>query len=263
MEKKKIKLLISYDGTDYCGWQKQKDHEFAPDKPSLQETIEKALEKIFQQSISLCASGRTDAGVHAAAQVAHFEVEKPIPKDLCWALKGTLPSSISAKAAWIAPEEFHSTLSAEKKTYRFLIWNHSRPTALMARYTWWIRFPLDLGFMNECSKYLISKQDFASFQSVGTPVQHTVREIFKAEWSLKKPNLIQFEVTGSGFLKQMVRNIVGTIVDLNIKNQAPEQILSILQAMDRKKAGPAAPPQGLFLTKVYYPKDLDNRCRQI
>ncbi|GIL16671.1 MAG: tRNA pseudouridine synthase A [Oligoflexia bacterium] len=259
----KIKLLVSYDGTDFCGWQKQKDHAFAPELPSVQETIEKGLEKIFRHPIDLCASGRTDAGVHAIGQVCHFETDRPLPKDLCWALKPQLPDSIAPKAAWIAPDEFHATLSAVKKTYRYWIWNHPRSSALLTRYSWWIRNPLDLDFMNQASQYLIKHQDFESFRSVGTPVKHTFREIYGAQWAYKKPNLIEFRVTGNGFMKQMVRNIVGTIVDLNQKNQQVTRMQEILDAKDRRKAGPTAPPQGLFLSKVYYPKDLDNKCRQI
>lgn len=256
-------MLISYDGTDFCGWQRQGKHEHASQLPSVQETMELALAKIFNHSVDVSASGRTDAGVHAAGQVIHFETERPIPKDICWALKGKLPDSISAKAAWEAPKEFHSTLSATHKTYRYWVWNDPRSTALLSRYTTWIRKPLDLKFLNECSKFLIKKQDFASFRSMGTPVKHTTREVYGAEWHWLKPRLLEFRITGNGFLKQMVRNIVGTQLDLCLKGQSSERMIEILEAKDRTKAGPAAPPQGLFLYRVYYPKSLDNKCRQI
>jgi tRNA pseudouridine38-40 synthase len=259
----RIKLLLSYDGTDYCGWQKQKKHKHASELPNIQETVEKSLEKIFRHPISLSASGRTDAGVHAVAQVVHFDTERPLPKDLCWALKSTLPDSIVAKAAYVAPDEFHSTISAVKKTYRYWVWNHPRGTALLARYTWWIRQPLSLEVLNSYCKYLEFKQDFESFRSAGTAVKHSIRQIYKAEWTPLKAGLVQFEVTGNGFMKQMVRNIVGTQVDMALRGLPAEHILEILQAKDRQKAGPAAPPQGLFLKRVYYPKELDNRCRQI
>jgi len=260
---KRIKLLLTYDGTDFCGWQKQKEHAFGPELPSLQETLEKALKKIFCHDIDLSASGRTDAGVHAFGQVAHFDTDRNLPKDLCWALRASLPSTIVAKKAWIAPDEFHSTLSAVKKTYRYWIWNSPRPTAILARYTWWIRQRLDLDFLNEASKYLESNQDFASFRSVGTPVKHTMREIYSAKWTRVRPNLVQFEVTGNGFMKQMVRNIVGTLIEMKLKDQPVHKMRLILDAKDRKKAGRTAPPQGLYLSQVYYPQDLDKRCRQI
>lgn len=259
----RIKMIVSYDGTDFCGWQKQKDHASASEKPSLQETIEKALSKIFNEPIDLSASGRTDAGVHALAQVCHFDTERPLPKDLCWALRAKLPDSIVAKSAWIAADDFHSTISATHKTYRYWIWNSPRSTALLARYSEWIRQPLDLDYLNEQTKYLVGKQDFKSFQSTGTVVHHTIREIHSARWRMKKKNLIEFEITGSGFLKQMVRNIVGTQMDLFLRGQPIEKMKDIIAAQDRKKAGPAAPAQGLFLYRVYYPKSLDNKCRQI
>jgi tRNA pseudouridine38-40 synthase len=259
----RIKLIVSYDGTDFCGWQKQKDHAQASELPSIQESIEKTLENIFRHKISLSASGRTDAGVHALAQVAHFDTDRPLPKDLCWAMRSSLPSSVVIKDAFVAPKEFHSTLSAEKKTYRYWIWNRPRPTALLSRFTWWVRAPLNIDQLNTFAKYLISKQDFESFRSQGTPVKHTVREIYAAKWTQRRPGLIQFEVTGSGFLKQMVRNIVGTQVEFALKNQPEERMADVIKAKNRKRAGPAAPAQGLFLYKVYYPKVLDNKCRRI
>lgn len=259
----KIKLLVSYDGTDYCGWQKQKEHKHGPEKPSLQETIEIALSKIFNEKIDLSASGRTDAGVHAVAQIAHFETSRKLPKDLCWALKSLLPTSIAIQSAWTAPDEFHSTLSATHKTYRYWIYNRHRSTALLSRYSHWVRQPLDLDYLNNQAQYLVKEQDFKSFQSVGTPVLHTVRQVYRARWTKRKNHIIQFEITGSGFLKQMVRNIVGTQLDLCLKGQPVEKIKEILDLKDRTKAGTTAPPQGLFLYRVYYPSDLDIRCRQI
>lgn len=260
----KIRLLVSYDGTDYCGWQRQKPHKHASPKPSIQETLEKALSQIFNEPISLSGSGRTDSGVHALGQVCHFETSRTtFPKDLCWALKSFLPSSVAVKDACIAPEDFHATLSATHKTYKYWVWNSERPSALLARYSNWIRSPLDLDYLNQQAALLIGEKDFKSFQSVGTEVQHTVRQIYSAEWKQRKGSLIEFRITGSGFLKQMVRNIVGTQLDLMQKRRPIEQIEQILEYKDRQKAGPAAPPQGLFLSRVYYPQDLDKRCRQI
>jgi tRNA pseudouridine38-40 synthase len=263
IETQKIKLLVTYDGTDYCGWQKQKDHKHGPDKPSLQETLEIALSKLLNEKIDVCASGRTDAGVHALAQVADFATSRPLPKDLCWALRSLLPTSIVVRKAWLAPKEFHSTLSATHKTYRYWVWNAPRPTALLARYSHWVRQPLDLDYLNEQAKFLLKNQDFKSFQSVGTPVLTTVREVYEAHWRRKRNNVVEFQITGSGFLKQMVRNIVGTQLDLYMKGQPIEKMDEILKALDRRKAGTTAPPQGLFLSRVYYPRELDIKCRQI
>lgn len=259
----RIKLLVSYDGTDFCGWQKQKVHKHSPELPSIQETLEKALSSLFNEPIDLMGSGRTDAGVHAKGQIAHFDTEKPLPKDLCWALKSLLPSTIVVKDSWTAPRDFHATLSATHKTYRYWIWNNPRPTALLARYSNWVRAPLDLEYLNKQAALFTGEHDFKSFQSVGTPVAHTVRTVFKAKWSQKSESLVQFEVTGSGFLKQMVRNLVGTQIDLFVKGRPVEEMTKILGYRDRTKAGPAAQPQGLFLHRVYYPEDLDNKCRRI
>jgi tRNA pseudouridine38-40 synthase len=256
-------MIVAYDGTDFCGWQKQKAHAFASPKPSVQETIEKALKVLFNEPIGLYASGRTDAGVHATGQVCHFETNRTLPKSFCWAMRSKLPASIVIKKSWVVPDEFHSTLSAEKKTYCYWVWNDPLPTALLNRYSYWIRQPLDVKYLQKLADILVGEHDFKSFQSVGTPVPHTVREIYSARWTRKKNGLVQFEVTGSGFLKQMVRNLVGTQLDMCLKNQPPEKMRQILMAMDRRMAGPTAPPQGLFLRKVYYSKELDKRCRQI
>lgn len=262
--KTRIRLLLSYDGTDFCGWQRQLDHKYGSPLPSIQSTMEKALTSLFQQPIKVSASGRTDAGVHALAQVCHFDVvDKKLPQDLCWALRSHLPDSLSPKQAWIAPEDFHSTLSATHKTYRYWIWNSPRNSALLHRYSWWVRKPLDLEKLNQRAELLLGEHDFESFRSEGTPVKHSVRTLYRAHWTRKPSGLLEFRVTGNGFMKQMVRNIVGTLVDHDLKSQPIENIEKILNSRDRKVAGRAAPPQGLFLYKVYYPDELDKRCRQI
>lgn len=259
----RVRLVLSYDGTDYCGWQKQKAHICGPKLPSIQETVEQALQKILNQSLAVSASGRTDAGVHAVYQVTHFDTTRTLPRDLCWALKSQLPASISAKYAWIAPSDFHSTLSARWKTYRYYIWNDDRPTALLARYSWWIRKKLDIELLQALTQPILGTHDFASFQSKGTPVRHTVRTIYRAEWKKINQRLLLFEVTGSGFLKQMVRNMVGTVVDGSLKGQTPQDIQRIMATCDRTQAGPTCPPQGLFLYRVGYPKKLDRLCVKI
>lgn len=259
----KIRLLVSYDGTDFCGWQKQKDHANGPELPSIQETMENALAQIFQHPVDLNASGRTDAGVHALGQVCDFVTDRPLPKDLAWAMRSKLPPSIAVKAAWLAPREFHSTLSAENKTYRYWILNQQRPSALLHRYTWWMRTPLDPVKLNQMAEMILGEHDFASFRTMGTPVKHTRRVIYGARWHWRKPGLLEFEVTGNGFMKQMVRNLVGTQVDLLWKGQPLEKMREILEAQDRQKAGTTAPAQGLYLYKVRYPKSLDSECRRL
>lgn len=259
----RIKFIVAYDGTDFCGWQRQNHGA----KKSVAHVIQDAIEKILGEKVSLFASGRTDAGVHALNQVCHVDVQKNIEPnsnwDFCWAVNAQLPSSIVLKKAWIAPTEFHSTLSSTHKTYKYWLLNQVRPSPFLDRFAYWVRKPIDINHLNESAKYLIGKQDFKSMQSVGTPVPHTVRTIYSAEWITKKGNLLEFKVTGSGFLKQMVRNIVGTQLMLERKGLSPETMKEILAAKDRKIAGPPAPPQGLYLLKVYYPQALDNECIEL
>lgn len=263
----RIKFIVSYDGTDYCGWQRQTATHENNTKPSVSQTISKALEKIFKHDINLNASGRTDAGVHALNQVCHFDTTRPEEKmigwDLGWALQSKLPESIVIKKAWIAPPDFHATISADKKTYRYLVLNTHTPSAINARNMGWMRKPMDLDYFNDCTKYIIGEHDFKSFQSVGTVVPHTVRTVHEAKWEWRNEKVAQFTITGSGFLKQMVRNIVGTQLLAFRKDWKPETMQEILMAQDRRKAGPPAEARGLYLLRVYYPQDLDNRCRQL
>jgi tRNA pseudouridine38-40 synthase len=259
----RIKFTVSYDGTDFCGWQRQ-THAL---KPSVCESVQKALEKVFDEEISLFASGRTDAGVHALNQVCHFDTKRDPSRlknfNLSLALRHKLPDSIIIKKSWIAPDDFHSTLSPEGKTYRFLIQNSADQSVFLKRYTQWERRPLDLVYLNECSRLLLGEQNYKSFQSVGSTVTNTVRTISEASWAWRRPGIAQFTITGSGFLKQMVRNIVGTQLLLMRKGHSPDKLKDIILAQDRQAAGPPSEPQGLYLMRVYYPLDLDNRCREL
>ncbi len=255
-----MRLLVCYDGTDFCGWQRQS----RPPLTSVQEVIEHALSQIYNQTIVVGASGRTDSGVHALGQVVHFDAPKhKVVKDLCWASRAHLPNTVVIRKVYLAPPEFHATLSAERKTYVYLIYNDPRPHALLARYSFWVRKPLDLDYLNETSKFLLKNQDFSSFKTAGTVVQTTVREVFEAKWTRVSPRVVMFSITGNGFLKQMVRNITGTLVKMFLDERPPEDLKTILAACDRQEAGPTAPPQGLYLKQVYYPSELDKKCLQI
>lgn len=259
----KIRMEVAYKGTDFCGWQIQKHGALK----SVCQTLVEALEKVLQQKIELYASGRTDAGVHALAQQCHFTVDKDEnffkTCDLPWALKSLLPPTISIRKVWVAPSDFHSTLSADAKTYKYFIYMHPRMNPFLKPHSHWVRFPLNLDQLNRYAEQIVGEHDYKSFQSAGTPVHHTVRTIFKAQWTQKSPRVLQFSVTGSGFLKQMVRNLVGTMLMLEKQRAHPQEMKAILHALDRKKAGPPAPPEGLFLWKVYYPRELDNKCREL
>lgn len=255
----KVKLVLSYDGSEFGGWQKQKSG-----PPTVQGTLEQALSRLFNDKISVLGAGRTDAGVHAINMVAHFKApQDPKRYNLIKSLNALTPASISIKEVWEAPEDFHAIASSTGKTYKYLIHNNPIPTALRRNFTTWVRPPLDLDYLNEISQILVGKQDFKSFQTSGSKVSTTVREILQAEWKKTGANDIEFTIHGTGFLKQMVRNIVGTQLDL-ARIRAPKQRLAeIIAAQNRQEAGKTAPPQGLYLYRVYYPKDLDNRCRKL
>ncbi|MCB0349841.1 MAG: tRNA pseudouridine(38-40) synthase TruA [Bdellovibrionales bacterium] len=266
-----IRMQISYDGTDYAGWQRQGDKSPDP-RPTIQATIESALSKVFNTTIKVQASGRTDAGVHALAQNIHFKVpvnlagapiKNPLDMKLVRSINALTPDSIAVSHAWIAPDDYHSLHSAEKKTYRYVIHNSPTPDPIRHRYSYWFEKPLDINKLNGLTECLIGEHDFKSFQTSGTELKTTVRRILEACWVQVSPELIEFHITGTGFLKQMVRNIVGTTIYLHQNDYGPDEMKRILAACDRQVAKTTAEPQGLFLDKVYYPADLDNRCREL
>ncbi|MEY4616543.1 MAG: hypothetical protein RJB66_1503 [Pseudomonadota bacterium] len=255
-EKYRVKLVLSYDGTDFCGWQKQNQSL----KPSIQESLEGALARVFNQSIKCVASGRTDAGVHAMAQVVHFDAPRnPEAINLVKAMRAMLPTTMVVQSAKLVDSEFHSLFSAKAKTYRYVISTKATGPTFLGRFCHWYPHRFDLEHLQSLAQVLEGTHDFKSFQSVGTDISNTVRNIYKARWVQKRPHLYYFEVTGNGFLKQMVRNLVGTQLYYMQKKRTPEDLKKLLLAKDRTQAGYAAPPQGLFLVKVYYPRTLDIR----
>lgn len=267
----RVRLHLSYDGTEFHGWQRQTD----AGKTTLvtaQGTIEEAVKKIFGEDISVVGASRTDSGVHAQKQVAHFDCPRDPRqfRDLRYSLQSLTPDSLVIKEAFLAPDDFHSIATSVDKVYRYSILNRRVPSALRHRTTWWVREPLDIAFLNEASQHLLGTHDFKSFQTSGTYVESTIRTISQAFWQRtgpegdpENPDTLMFEIQGAGFLKQMVRNIVGTLVDLQLNGRPASDIKTILEARDRRKAGNTAPPQGLFLTEVRYPPELDNRCHPL
>ncbi len=254
----RTKLVISYDGVDFCGWQRQTI------LPSVQGTLEKALSKIYDRPIRLLGASRTDTGVHATGQVAHFDAPKdPSLFDLRYALIRLTPPTIVVREVYQAPPDFHAIACAVKKTYRYMVLNRKIPSALRFRHTHWVRSPLSLDYLNEASKFLLGHQDFKSFQTSGGDVKTTDRTIFEANWLQKDHDTLEFVIQGSGFLKQMVRNVVGTLIDMNQAGAPPEKLREIILSLDRRKAGATAPPQGLYLSRVYYPSELDRKCRKL
>ena len=242
-----IKLVIEYDGKEFNGWQKQ------PNKLNIQGTIEKAIETITKEKVEVIASGRTDAGVHALGQVANFKTNSNIPIDkFAIAINSNLKKSIIIKSAEEVDERFHSRLSCKKKTYRYIINNSKYGTAIYRNLETCIKEKLDIEKMKEAIKYFEGEHDFKAFKASGTSSKSSVRTIYKAEVIEKENDRIYIELTGNGFLYNMVRIIVGTLVEVGIGKIKPEDIKKIIESKDRKNAGKTLPPQGLYLLKVDY-----------
>lgn len=242
-----IKLTIEYDGKDFNGWQKQ------PNKLNIQGTIEQAIKKITGEDIELNASGRTDAGVHALGQVANLKTNSNIPiEKIAIAINTNLKQSIRVISAEEVEEKFHSRLKCKKKTYRYIINNSEFASAIYRNYETHIPLKLNVQKMNEAIKYFEGEHDFKAFRASGTSSKSSVRIIYKAQIIQKENNRIWLELTGNGFLYNMVRIIAGTIVDVGIGKICPDDIKEIINSKDRNKAGKTLPPQGLYLVNVEY-----------
>ncbi len=244
---KNFKLTIEYDGTGYHGWQIQNND------ISIQETIETALSTMTKEKIRLHASGRTDAGVHALGQVANFKTESKITADAFFAgLNSLLPDDIVITACEAVEDDFHSRFSAKIKTYQYRIFNHRVPIAVGRQYAWHIRKKLDVTAMQQAVAHIIGTHDFKSFEGTGSPRAHTIRTVITAEVAEKNNGYLIFEITANGFLRYMVRNLMGTLVNVGLAKTSPEEFKHILEAKNRDLAGATAPPQGLFLVQVSY-----------
>ncbi len=256
----RIRLDIRYDGTGYSGWQKQTKSK----TPTIQGTLEAAIRELTHQTITSVGASRTDAGTHARHQVVHFDFAGEAQR-YPWvkALNARLPDKIQVVDAFEAPEEFHALLSAEHKHYCYYIHNHPLPPVFRRHFCWWQRLPLDEGWLNDTCSHLLGTHDFSSFQNVGTDVPSSIRSLSRAEWIRTSSCTLEFHIEGNGFLKQMVRNIVGTCVNNALTGAAPSKMLKVLQGGQRKLAGPTAPATGLFLNSVSYALKLDNKCRKL
>ena len=242
-----IKLTIEYDGKDFNGWQKQ------PNKLNIQGTIEEAIKRIVGDEVELIASGRTDRGVHALAQVANFKTNSNLDiNKFPIAINSNITKAIRIKNAEEVEENFHSRLSCKKKTYRYVINNSIYGSSIYRNLETHIPQKLDVNKMKEAVKYFEGEHDFKAFKSSGTSSKSSVRTIYKAEVFEKEDNRIWIELTGNGFLYNMVRIISGTLVDVGLGKIKPEDIKNIIESKDRQKARKTLAPQGLFLVKVEY-----------
>ncbi|KKR32788.1 MAG: tRNA pseudouridine synthase A [Candidatus Gottesmanbacteria bacterium GW2011_GWC2_39_8] len=248
-----IKLKLQYDGTNYSGWQIQ------PKAATVEKVVTDCIERIFQEKIKLVGATRTDAGVHALGQTANFKTSRidkmPSERQLLRSLNCLLPKDISVLEVETVDENFHSRFDAKGKIYKYQIWSSSVPSPFFYRYCWKIRYnpPLDLEAMNFAGKFLKGEKDFTSFQGAGCDAKTSVRRIDRVEFK-NNGNILEIWIEGSGFLKYMVRNIVGTLVNIGRGLTSPEQMEHIINAKDRKAAGETAPAQGLYLMEVTYKK---------
>ena len=243
---KNFKLVIEYDGTAYCGWQRQKND------PTIQEAIETAISNMTRQKITLTGSGRTDAGVHAYGQVANFSCETRLTADVFQkGLNGLLPDDIVIRACEPVSETFHARYDAKSKTYRYRILNQPIPAALYRQYAWHIKKTLSMESMQAALTGIVGTQDFKAFEGTGSPRAHTVRTVMKAQLTGEQ-GFVVLKIKADGFLKFMVRNIVGTLVDIGLGKRTPGDIETILASKDRNQASATAPPHGLFLMSVEY-----------
>jgi tRNA pseudouridine38-40 synthase len=270
-----FKVTLSYDGTDFSGFQRQANAR------SVQAELEVALAAIEGKNVTVAGAGRTDSGVHALGQVASFELSSAIAEsDLLRALNAKLPEDVRVLSAEVAAPGFHARFSARSKMYRYRISNTRVMSPFQRRFAWHISRNLDLAAMNEAARELLGEHDFSSFQATGAPsprnrsesraawllgererggntekVKGTTRTMTRSGWTeepLAGGRLLLYEVAGTGFLKYMVRAVVGTLIEVGDGRRTPASLRDLLDSRDRAAAGPTAPPMGLYLVRVDY-----------
>lgn len=250
-----VKLTLCYDGTNFNGYELQ------PGKRTVRAELEGALHKLFQEKTKLVSASRTDAGVHALSQVVNFPLNNNIqPNKLVPALNSVLPEDIRVITAEAVNPEFNSRFGAKKKEYEYLIYNGRDCPPHLRVITWLVKPNLNLAAMKQAAKLLVGKQDFASFCAAHSDDTNFVRTLYKVEvrqkqiiiWDSYKLSVISYKFIGNGFLYKMVRNMVGTLVEVGLGRTSVEQFKGILEARDRRQAGRTAPGQGLCLVRVNY-----------
>src|SRR5574337_439141 len=239
-----IKLILEYDGTAYAGWQRQ------PDQPTIQEALETAILGVTQTGVSVIGAGRTDAGVHALGQVASFRIDRDMtPREWTRALNAHLPKSIVVRSAALMPDTFHARYSAHGKLYEYRILNRPERPTVERDYCWHIHRPLNDAAMNKAGMALIGSHDFSSFQTQPTGNDDPLCNLQRFA-VFREGDRLRIEVYADRFLKQMVRSIVGTLVEVGLSKRTPASLKSILNVRDRSAAGKTAPPHGLFLVRA-------------
>lgn len=242
-----FKLTIEYDGTKYQGWQRQKNG------CTIQEVIENAVNIMTGRKVSLTGSGRTDAGVHALAQTANFHCNTELsPETFQKGLNSLVLDDIVIKECCLVDDKFHARYDAKSKTYRYKILNQRLNSAISRRYVWHIRKTLNLEAMRSAINHILGTHDFKAFEGSGSPRSNTIRTIINATLIEVNQNNLSFQIEANGFLRYMVRNIVGTLVEVGLGKITPDDFKTILLSRDRNRAGATAPPHGLFLVNVKY-----------
>jgi len=242
-----FKIIIEYDGSNYHGWQRQKDDR------TIQQEIENALSTMTARQVFLNGSGRTDAGVHAFGQVANFLCETGLSAPVFQnGLNSILPDDIVIKDCRLVGEEFHARYDVKSKIYHYQILNRKLPSTIGRQYAWFIRRKLDAAAMRTAISHIIGSHDFKSFEAAGSPRTHTTRNIMSADLIEHKDGSLIFKIEADGFLRYMVRNIVGTLVDVGLGKITPAKFNGILASKNRSNAGATAPAHGLFLMEVKY-----------
>ncbi|MBO4281076.1 MAG: tRNA pseudouridine(38-40) synthase TruA [Lachnospiraceae bacterium] len=243
---RRIRLTIAYDGTDYCGWQKQDG------APSVQETVEDAIRKLTGEQAEVIGASRTDSGVHALGQTAVFDTESPVPADrFVPALNSFLPDDIRITESEEVPESFHPRFDAHRKRYEYRIFIGNVCPPMRFRYVHHLREVPDVTAMQEAASYIVGTHDFTSFCAAGAQVKTKVRTVTSIQVE-KAGDEIVIAVEGDGFLYNMIRIIAGTLVNAGLGRTKPAEIPGIITGMDRSLAGPTLPAKGLCLCKIWY-----------
>lgn len=244
---KRIRMIVAYDGTDYCGWQIQ------PNGITIEEVLNEKLKKLTGEDIHVIGASRTDSGVHALGNVAVFDTDSPIPPErMAYALNQKLPGDIVIVKSDEVPADWHPRYQDQvSKTYEYHIYNAPVPNPLKQRYHTFVSFPLEVEKMRQGAAYLIGEHDFASFCNVRTNVESTVRRVEAIEIEQAEGD-ITIRITGNGFLYNMVRIIAGTLIRVGRGFYTPERVGEILEARERTEAGVTAPPEGLVLLRIQY-----------
>lgn len=244
---KNLMMVLEYDGTAYHGWQRQAG------LATIQEVVEEKIAVMTRERVTLIGSGRTDAGVHARRQVANFRTGTRIPEqDLLRGLNSLLPKDIAVREIAEVRDDFHARFSVRSKTYEYRIFNGPIRPVLMRNQVWFVLGLLDLPAMEEAAAGLKGVRDFSSFCASGHESKSFIREVYDCGFEREGDGLIRFHIEANGFLKYMVRNIVGTLVEVGKGKRTPRDFIDVVEARDRRKAGVTAPPQGLILVDVKY-----------